>query len=189
MEEVWKDVLGFEGLYKISSLGRCLKLATGKYPEKILPEGGNDNGAGYKSYPLVKESKLKVSYIHRLVAQAFIPNPENKSQVHHIDHDRSNNRVDNLEWVTPSENICYGVAEGRINNKVRGPNNVVDELMCRKVANMKFNGYTVQAIADELELPRTTVSSVVNGRSKGKMFEKFYEELTKTPCTQDLEML
>lgn len=179
MEEVWKDIIGYERLYKISNFGRCVRVEGGDKLGQCILQG--DNGAGYKNLHLYKEGKQSTKYIHRLVAQAFIPNPENKSQVHHIDHDRSNNRVDNLEWVTPSENIRYGVSEGRINNKIRGKTNSIGEDVLKEVAKLKFKGLTVQSIANELGLPRTTVSSLVNGRSKGKMFEKFYEELLQNP--------
>lgn len=94
--EYWRDVIGFEGLYSVSSLGRV------KGREKILKP--SDNGKGYMTVCLYKDGKSYRKYIHRLVAEAFIPNPDNKPQIDHIDTVKTNNSVENLRWTTPEEN-------------------------------------------------------------------------------------
>lgn len=99
-KEIWKDIEGFEGKYQISSIGRVKSLKYGK--EKIL-KGGKDKD-GYLFVNLYKDKKRKKIFIHRLVAQAFIPNPENKPEIDHINTIRTDNRVENLRWVTSSEN-------------------------------------------------------------------------------------
>lgn len=107
MMEIWKDIKGYEGLYQVSNLGRVKSLERivnfGNQQrivkEKILSP--RDNGNGYKTVCL----QSKYFYIHRLVAQTFIPNPDNKPQVDHIDTNKSNNCVDNLRWATHSENM------------------------------------------------------------------------------------
>ena len=98
-EEIWKEIQGFEGLYEVSSHGRVRNLRTGR----IL--GDRYDGAGYKAVLL----DGKNYYIHRLVALAFLDNPNNLPQVNHIDEVKTNNNVENLEWVTASENVNYSI--------------------------------------------------------------------------------
>lgn len=114
MEEVWKDIEGFEGLYQISNLGRVKSLPrkrafgcqTRTCPETIRTQTTKKNG--YKSVSLYyKSRKFVTRYVHRLVATAFIPNPLNKKQVNHKNGKRDDNVVTNLEWVTCSENHLY----------------------------------------------------------------------------------
>lgn len=102
MKEVWKDIKGFEGLYQISSFGR-LRHYSKRFGWNILK---NTNKKGcYLSVVLRGLDKDKSAKIHRLVANAFIPNPDNKPQVNHIDGNKQNNFVSNLEWATPKENF------------------------------------------------------------------------------------
>ena len=100
MEEIWKDVKGFKGVYQISNLGR-LKSFKKEVTGKIL---SNTNKKGdYFSVVLRKGDRVKHTRVHRLVAEAFIPNPENFPQIHHKDGNKQNNCADNLEWVSTKE--------------------------------------------------------------------------------------
>jgi len=119
MIEEWKDIKGFEGLYQVSNLGRVLSLP------KTFKGGGNGgvkshNGIILKQtkatlYPSVNFSVNGVKTVvnvHRLVAEAFLPNPENKTTVNHIDGNKYNSNVSNLEWATQSENIIHAYKTG-----------------------------------------------------------------------------
>lgn len=111
MKEIWKDIKGYEGLYQVSNLGRVKSLErvdamNKKVDAKIMSQ--TDNGNGYLYISLHKNGKRKVMGVHRLVALTFIPNPNNKPQVNHIDEDKTNNRIDNLNWMTGKENSNYG---------------------------------------------------------------------------------
>lgn len=97
MEEVWRNVVHYEGLYEVSNLGR-VRNKDGHIMAQF------NNGNGYMQLSLTKFGKSYHEYVHRLVAMAFIPNPDNKPQVDHRDTVRSNNEVSNLRWVTASEN-------------------------------------------------------------------------------------
>ena len=102
MQERWKSVQGYEGLYEVSDLGRVrsLKRATTRGIVLKLKESKR----GYVVVCLCKGNKRSTISVHRLVASAFIPNPYGKREVNHIDGNRSNNNASNLEWVTRSEN-------------------------------------------------------------------------------------
>lgn len=101
MEEIWKPIVEYENLYEVSNLGNF---------RKILPNGSKKslkttkNNRGYYTIGLWRDKKVKQFRISRLVAEAFIPNPDNKPYVDHIDTDKSNNCSANLRWVTPEEN-------------------------------------------------------------------------------------
>lgn len=98
MKEIWKDIKGYEGIYQVSNLGRV------KSKRCILRPGNNK---GYMTVALSNYGKVKYFQVHRLVAQAFIPNPNNLPEVNHRDEKSTNNKVDNLEWCTPSYNNSY----------------------------------------------------------------------------------
>ena len=102
MEEIWKDVIGYEGKYKVSDLGNVKSLNYHKTKKEKIMKNIKDNDGYFIINLLSKNHKL-----HRLVAIAFIPNPENKPQINHIDGNRQNNHVSNLEWCTSKENITH----------------------------------------------------------------------------------
>jgi hypothetical protein len=122
MEE-WKSVIGYEGYYEVSNLGnvrsveRTVSNHTGVITLKPRLMKQSQNHKGYSIVYLSKDAKMKTISVHRLVALAFIPNPQNKPQVNHIDGNKTNNRVDNLEWVTNQENHDHAVLIGLYPNQ------------------------------------------------------------------------
>ena len=107
--EHWKSIAGYEGLYEVSDIGRVKSLKYGK--EKIL-KPGKDRG-GYLQVSLCKDGHVKTARIHRLVAEAFIQNPNNLATINHKDEVKTNNAVSNLEWMSMKDNINYGTHNKR----------------------------------------------------------------------------
>lgn len=110
MQEIWKDIKGYEGYYQISNFGnvKSLKFNHGTR-SKLLKPFDNE---GYTRVKLFIKNNGKRFLVHRLVAENFIPNPKNKPFVNHIDGNKSNNFVENLEWVTSSENVVHAIQNG-----------------------------------------------------------------------------
>lgn len=107
MKEIWKEIKDYEELYWISDQGRVKNRHN-----KILKLG--TDGKGYVKVWLMKDKKQKSYRIHRLVAEAFIPNPDNLPEVNHIDENKMNNNANNLEWCTRKENIQHSIKSGHI---------------------------------------------------------------------------
>lgn len=115
--EIWKDIQGFENKYQISNYGRVkikenitYRMNMGKirpYKQKEMIMKPTSNGNYLKVGLVTKDGSYSREYIHRLIAIHFIPNPENKPQVNHIDGNKLNNSIDNLEWVTVKENSIH----------------------------------------------------------------------------------
>ena len=109
MDENWKEVVGFEGLYEVSDLGRVRSLVQrNRRKPGILTPG--DNGWGYLVVNLYKDGKRKAMKVHRLVAEAFLPNPLNLETVNHRDENKTNNSASNLEWMRNKDNVTYSQA-------------------------------------------------------------------------------
>ena len=114
MNEEWRDIKGYEGLYQVSNLGRVRSLNCRGHKGCIGILTPRLDGKGYEMVALYKEGKARNTKVHRLVAQAFIPNPNNYPQVNHKDEDKTNNNVDNLEWCTNEYNHNYGTRNERV---------------------------------------------------------------------------
>jgi glucan-binding YG repeat protein len=171
--EQWKDIPGYEGYYQISSKGKVRSL------DRVLSEDsmGRSNRVkgrpmkirldkkGYCTVGVSKDSVKKHLKVHRLVAQAFISNPHNKPQVNHINGDKTDNRVENLEWCTQRENNIHALKEGlRVSEKgeKHGQAKLKEEqvIEIRKLA--KDAQRTQQSIADEFNVSRRLVGMITN---------------------------
>ena len=121
MEEIWKDVVGYEGLYQVSNLGRVKSLRIKRHKDGVMTTKTRKNG--YVFIFLRVNNKRIWKSVHRLVAIAFIPNPENKPEIDHIDGNRSNNVVTNLRWATPKENSNNPITIERMSVAAMGERN------------------------------------------------------------------
>ena len=158
MTEIWRSIKDYPG-YEVSNLGRVRSFNFNRVRIKTLI---THKPTGYIAVYLYKHNKIKNAKVHRLVAQAFIPNPENKPQVNHIDGDKTNNKADNLEWCTPSENQRHANRTG-----------LRDYKYCKKaVSQYSKTGEFVASYNSTLEAEKVTgvyhshISRCCKGKSK-----------------------
>ena len=179
VEEIWKEIVD-DGItkdkYAVSNLGNVKVILT----NHIVPI--QDNGFGYKKCAFSVHGNTLQRYIHRLAAKAFLENPENLPQVGHKDHDKSNNCVTNLYWTSQSQNTIDGVKAGRINAKKRGKTNQFSPSDIEFIAYKRVEGFGVAEIARMLGVPRTSVSSVINGRSNLGIYISAKAKAEKEKC-------
>lgn len=126
MDEIWKDILGYEGNYQISNLGNVKNIKTGR-----ILKGRLDKYGYYRVILYKRLIRYKNFQIHRLVAMAFIENPNDKPQVDHINTIRTDNRVENLRWVTYKENNLNPITMEKYRNK---PPQIFSEETRRKMS-------------------------------------------------------
>lgn len=167
MQEIWKDILEYEGLYQISNLGRVKSLPRkGVFKqEKILKLERTKKG--YLRINLSKNNVSKKYLVHKLVANSFISNPYNFPQVNHKDGNKQNNFVDNLEFVTQEQNMQHAFNKGLIQRK-KGKEN----LKSKKVNQYDLNGkfiklwYCIRDIERELGLKNYNITACCQNRRK-----------------------
>ena len=164
MEEIWKDIEGYEDLYQVSNLGRVKSLNYRQTKrEKILIPIKN-NYYGYLYVMLYKNNNRKFLKIHRLVANTFIDNPNNYTQINHIDECKENNNVNNLEWCDNKYNTNYGTANKRRSEKHK---KAIYCLETDKIYN------SIKECSRELNMSSGFICDVLNGRyrqAKGYTF-------------------
>lgn len=163
MKEIWKDVYNFEGLYKVSNFGRI------KNRHNRILKLGNDKD-GYKLTSLCG----KTYRVHRVVAQAFIPNPENKPQINHKNGAKYDNRVENLEWCTQSENIRHLVDKlGR-----KQPDTENRKIFIRRLEDGKiFKGF--KTTARKLNINSGQLYNALNHKSRVRTAGGYHWEYVK----------
>jgi hypothetical protein len=162
--EQFSDIIGFEGLYMVSRSGVVKSTGNGlsnNSKKRILKPG--TNSGGYNQYGLCKDGVLKNYSAHRLVALAFIPNPHNKAQVNHINGIKTDNRVENLEWATASENTSHAHKLGL--NVLTDIGRKTRSLSCIKTQSKKCFSKSLDMIFNSIKdasaalcIPATTIA-------------------------------
>lgn len=178
MIEIWKQVVGHEGLYEVSSLGNLKTFNWKGTGQTRIMKPAKDH-KGYLRTMLVKDKIAKTIKMHRIIAQAFLPNPENKATVNHKNGIKDDNRVDNLEWHTYKENTHHAIqngmfyfrpkselaklprckGEGKPNTKLTD----ADVLSIRE--RFKPKKVTRQMLADEYGIAAATVKDIILRKS------------------------
>lgn len=186
IEEEWKSLPEYIGI-EVSNLGRVRK-NTRKHHNDVISEFCKDRD-GYCRCTVQKlDGKKSSQPVHRLVAKAFIPNPENKSCVNHKDNDRTNNRVDNLEWVTPKENVYHSFIYGdRKRLKEVQRTTVLTDFQVSQIAKLRTM-YSVNQISQLFNIKYSTLKNIIRRVNKRRLdnqqpsiYEDIYEGSTTIP--------
>ena len=159
MIEEWRDVVGYEDLYQVSSMGRVRNVRRGTVL-KTHPDR-----AGYIKIGLSKNGRQTGKFVHRLVAEAFIDNPESKTDVNHKNGIKGNNNLSNLEWNTRSENLLHAYRTGLLVVK-HGEEASRSKFTEEQVSEIKIlheSGISQSSIARVLGVTQPTISYIVNG--------------------------
>ena len=178
--EIWKPVVGYEGVYEISSFGRIRSLdritsyisrtqegkeytTTHSHKGKLMKQ--HNNHFGYKVIALCIDGKYRTYMVHRLVAEAFIPNPNNYPVVNHKDENKQNNCVENLEWCTQQYNINYGSGNIR---RIDTRNQNKSYHYQREVGQYTLDGVLIKKYpsASDTGYCRESIRDCCNGRQK-----------------------
>ena len=163
MKEIWKNIEGYDGNYQVSNFGNVKSL----YKHNPIILKYSKDSRGYPRVCLSKKKAQKCCAIHRLVAEAFIPNPENKPQVNHKNGIKDNNRVENLEWCTNEENQKHAVEHG-LKARMKGNTNP----RARKINQYDLNGnftkqwLSIYDITNELGIDRSLIWKCCIGKFK-----------------------
>ena len=177
MEEIWKDINGFEGMYQASSIGRVRSMD--RILHHVRPKLNNKRVVRRFNGRILSENKMKDGYLMtflgkcgkmypyrtgRLIAQTFVPNPHNKPEVNHINGIKSDNRIENLEWVTASENSIHAHRIG-LTSPARG-----ERIGCAKLNDFKvrvirrMSGFTQREVAEIFGVSQFSIWRVLNNR-------------------------
>lgn len=173
MKEIWKDIQGYEGLYQVSNFGRVKSL-----DRKLKNRWGDFIRSGkvmvtnksnrYFAINLFTNWQFKHCKIHKLVAAAFVPNPNNKPQINHIDGIKSNNHADNLEWVTQAENMQHAKKMG-LRPNFKGEKNPCAKLTDEKVTEIrskyKEGSTTYRKLGAEYGVSFSVIYNIMRGKN------------------------
>ena len=168
MEEIWKDIPNYEGLYQASNLGRIRSLPRKgtRTKEWHILKYNTKNQKHYCHIGLCKNGKSKTISLHRLIATTFIPNPNNLPQVNHKDGNKENNNVNNLEWVTNQENMIHSYKTGLRENSIKE----LVERNKRKINQYDLDGNfikqwdSIKEAQDNLKIPNQNIVKVCQGK-------------------------
>lgn len=165
MEEVWKDIRGFEGAYVISNTGKVLSIPRRGTKHRIPTlRSLSLNHDGYVKVRLIYNGRDETCRVHRLVAEAFIPNPENKETVNHIDGNKQNNNVENLEWADRREQMLHAY-KNNLKLPVHTNRKLTDEQAeaIRKEYKRQSKEYGTVALAKKYGVSNSAIGMIVRG--------------------------
>lgn len=181
IEELWKDIEGYKGLYKISNIGRVRSKERYNLRGKLIKSKIRKpfiNNNGYLRVNLSKKNLTKNYSLHRLVALHFISNPDNKEQVNHIDGNKQNNCINNLEWVTASENMKHSYDIGIRTTDVPIKGNTKKICVWNKKGLHTFN--SIKEASEQMGLSYHILKDISRNRRKSKMIDNYNITIIKS---------
>lgn len=160
MTEIFKPIKGYRN-YEVSNVGRIKNIKTGKV---LKPSDDKD---GYQVVCLSENRKQRILKVHRLVAKAFIPNRKQLPQVNHLDGVKSNNKVNNLEWLTHKDNVQHAINIGLFNNKgEKNPRSKLTAIQVKQIRKKYDSGaYTCRQLSKEYNVDYSNIHYIVNYKS------------------------
>ena len=170
MKEIWRDIKGYKKFYQVSNLGRVKSLGgrNGCKKRPIIMKCNNDKKERYHRVLFSKKGSVRRFMVHRLVAEAFIPNLKNKPIVNHKDGNKRNNRVDNLEWATLSEDSLHAFKLG-LQKPKKGEEShfaTVNRFQVQRIKLMwEIGGITQREIAKIFNVGKGCVESILQGKT------------------------
>ena len=175
MNEEWRPVPGYEGIYEVSDLGNVRSKRYGTLKPIPLPNG-------YLRVHLCNKGSKRIKTVHRIVALAFLPNPNNYPCINHKDENRANNNVDNLEWCTYKHNNDYGTRRAKVLEYWKPK--------MRRVAQWDMNGNLIKVFpgvnqaARDTGLTRAAIHRRLRGEVADKQFKYNYYESNQVCCQE-----
>lgn len=175
MEEIFRDIKGYEDSYQISNNGRVFskrRLIDNKivYGKELIPQLTKD---GYLKVTLSKNSISKKYYVHRLVASSFIENPDNLEQVNHIDGNKINNNITNLEWCTKENNLKHASNTGLMQKGSSRPSSKLTEEQVIEIYKLK-GVLKAQDIADKYKVSKNTINCILRGSKWKYLYNQYF---------------
>ena len=182
MEEMWKYIKGYEGRYMVSSKGRVKRLPNGRgYNSKEIIKSNNRlNQDGYVMITLPNGERP----LHRLVAEAWVENPENKPTVNHIDGNKLNNDFENLEWATRSEQLYHAYKLG-LKKPVHTNRKLTDkDIEFIRSHYIKNHGvFGVSGLARQFNVSTTTIKNVISGKYYKNIINRMFNDYSERKYT------
>ena len=178
MEEIWKDIKGYEGLYQVSNLGRIKSLANNKNKKEKIRKTRIDRN-GYEVLCLCKDCKTKTFLVHQLVGKAFVKNPHNYKEINHKDENKLNNYVENLEWCDRKYNINFGERNKKCSIKLKESDFKKKKVFQYDIfGNLLKTWNSVMEMANYFKIKSSTISNICTRRKffGGKYYLSYVKE-------------